>query len=62
MSRKKKKDNLIKVESDTSYYVKLAVINVTIIGITYVFSQHMGFSFVMIIIAVLAAIYTFVID
>lgn len=60
MSRKKKKDNLIKVESVTSFFVKIAVIIVTIVGITYVFSQHNGFPFVMIIIAVLAAIYTFV--
>ena len=60
MSRKKKKDNLIKVESVTSFFVKIAVIIVTIVGITYVFSQHNGFPFVMIIIAVLAAIYTFI--
>lgn len=60
MSRKKKKDNLIKVESATSFFVKIAVIIIMIIGITYVFSQHNGFPFVMIIIAVLAAIYTFV--
>ena len=60
MSRKKKKDNLIKVESMTSFITKLVVIAGTILAITYVFSQHNGFPFVMIVIAVLAAIYTFI--
>ncbi|WP_338487436.1 multiple monosaccharide ABC transporter permease [Ruoffia tabacinasalis] len=60
MSRKKKKDNLIKVESMTSFITKLVVIVGTILAITYVFSQHNGFPFVMIVIAVLAAIYTFI--
>lgn len=60
MSRKKKKDNLVKVESMTSFITKLVVIVGTILAITYVFSQHNGFPFVMIVIAVLAAIYTFI--
>lgn len=60
MSRKKKKDNLLKVESTTSFVVKLVVIVGTILGITYIFAQHSGFPFVMIVIAILAAIYTFI--
>ena len=60
MSRKKKKDNLLKVESTTSFVVKLVVIVGTILGITYIFAQHSGFPFVMIVIALLAAIYTFI--
>ena len=60
MSRKKKKDNLLKVESTTSFVVKLVVIVGTILGITYRFAQHSGFPFVMIVIAILAAIYTFI--
>ena len=60
MSRKKKTDNLLKVESTTSFVVKLVVIVGTILGITYIFAQHSGFPFVMIVIAILAAIYTFI--
>lgn len=59
-SRNKKKANLLKVESTTSFFVKLAVLVVTILAVTYIFSQHNGFPFVMILIAVLAGGYTFV--
>lgn len=59
-SRKKKQANLLKVESNASFFTKLAVIVATIIGITYVFSQHNGFPFVMILILILASGYTFV--
>lgn len=59
-SRNKKKANLLKVESTTSFFGKLAVLVVTILGVTYIFSQHNGFPFVMILIAVLAGSYTFV--
>ena len=59
-SRNKKKANLLKVETTTSFFGKLAVLVVTILGVTYIFSQHNGFPFVMILIAILAGGYTFV--
>lgn len=59
-TRSKKKANLLSVESTATFSFKLVVIAATIIGVTYVFSQHNGFPFVMILIAILAAGYTFV--
>ena len=59
-TRSKKKANLLSVESTATFIFKLVVIAATIIGVTYVFSQHNGFPFVMILIAILAAGYTFV--